>query len=320
MPSLEQLSEFARRTGYREEVLEKVIRLLELLADMNRHPDLSQALVLKGGTALHLGSGAPRRLSVDLDFNYVGSIDRHVMEQERPRLEGALARIVQALGYHAQWSRPAHAGGKCFLNYRNALGTPDRIEVDVNFLHRQLVLPITVRRLWSPDPDAGVTANLLSLHELCAGKICAMLDRMMPRDLYDVAHLPQIAPEVWSSALFRAILIALAGALPHPLYSYRRNRGQRFSDEQVRRQLHPTLMKGEAPDIGELLERGWALVEPFLDLEEREREFVDRIQLGELCPELLFPDRPELADRLRQHPVLLWKAQNAAAQRRRSRS
>lgn len=66
MPSSEQLATLAQQSGYREATLEKVLRLLELLADIDRHPLLSQVLVLKGGTALHLGFGQPQRLSVDL--------------------------------------------------------------------------------------------------------------------------------------------------------------------------------------------------------------------------------------------------------------
>ena len=59
------------------------------------------------------------------------------------------------------------------------------------------------------------------------------------------------------------------------------------------------------------------LVEPFLHLTEAERAFVDGLQRGALKPELLFPDDPELAERLRRHPVLRWKAQNARAHDRR---
>jgi hypothetical protein len=42
-----------------------------------------------------------------------------------------------------------------------------------------------------------------------------------------------------------------------------------------------------------------------------DREYTDRLQLGDLRPELLFPADPETAGRLARHPALLWKAQNA---------
>ncbi len=315
MPSPEQLAAFARQSGYREATLEKVLRLLDLLADIDRHPLLSQVLVLKGGTALHLGFGQPQRLSVDLDFNYVGSLQREVMESARPQIEEALQRIATAQGYQVQWSRPAHAGRKCFLAYRSASATPDRIEVDLNFLHRQLLLPPSQRALWSPDPTQSVSSQIISLPELCAGKICALLDRMAPRDLFDMAYLHQLIPQASSDPIPRAIIIALSGALTHPIYSYKADRNQRLSEQHVTSQLHPMLLEGQRPTARELLDASWPLVEPFLDLTEAERAYVDLLQQGKLQPELLFPEDEDLAEKVRHHPVLLWKAHNAAQHR-----
>ncbi len=70
-PSRRYLEGLAAETGFREETLEKVLRLGEVAADISRHPLLSEVLALKGGTALNLCFAAPRRLSVDLDFNYI---------------------------------------------------------------------------------------------------------------------------------------------------------------------------------------------------------------------------------------------------------
>ncbi len=269
-------------------------------------------LVLKGGTALHLGFGQPRRLSVDLDFNHIGALERQAMEQDRPGVETALERIARAQGYQVQWPPQAHAGRKCFLNYRNQPGSPDRIEVDLNFLHRQLLLPATVQTMWSPEPAAEVSALILSLPELCAGKLCALLDRLAPRDVFDVACLPRIAPGLLTSSTFRPLFIALSGALLHPLHSYLGHRTPRLTPQQVRDQLHPMLLQDHEPGAEELTQTAWPLVEPLLQLTPAEQEYVDRLQRGELLPELLFPEDPEMAERLRRHPVLQWKAQNAA--------
>ena len=74
--SAEHIQRLAAETGFRLETLEKVIRLGELVADIGRHPLLSRVLALKGGTALYLMFGSPARLSVDLDFNYIGQEER----------------------------------------------------------------------------------------------------------------------------------------------------------------------------------------------------------------------------------------------------
>src|SRR5258706_11572267 len=100
-----QLIDLAASTGFRQETLEKVDRLVGLLDDVNRHPLLSKVLALKGGTALNLGFGPPSRLSVDLDFNYVGAADREAMLAQRPEVERAMESIARAQGYRVQRSR-----------------------------------------------------------------------------------------------------------------------------------------------------------------------------------------------------------------------
>jgi len=49
---------------------------------------------LKGGTALNVFHLQLDRLSVDIDLNYVGALDRDTMLKERPKIEEALQRIV----------------------------------------------------------------------------------------------------------------------------------------------------------------------------------------------------------------------------------
>ena len=57
--SAEYIEGLATETGFRTDILEKVIRLGEFAADIGRHPLLSRVLALKGGTALNLMFGPP---------------------------------------------------------------------------------------------------------------------------------------------------------------------------------------------------------------------------------------------------------------------
>jgi hypothetical protein len=63
--SAEHLAIEAETTGFRPEILDKVIHLLGLLEDLARHPYLQGRLALKGGTALNLFVLDVPRLSVD---------------------------------------------------------------------------------------------------------------------------------------------------------------------------------------------------------------------------------------------------------------
>jgi hypothetical protein len=87
--SREKLTNESQATGFRPEVLEKVVHLLNLLEGFNRHPFLKGRLALKGGTALNLFLFDVPRLSVGIDLNYIGSVSRAVMTSERPKVEQA---------------------------------------------------------------------------------------------------------------------------------------------------------------------------------------------------------------------------------------
>lgn len=310
----ESLARIAGKHGFREAAVEKVLRLGEILSEINRHPLLGTSLVLKGGTPLNLCFVPPRRLSVDLDFNYVGAEDREVMLKQRPVVEGAIRRIANAAGYQVQESADEHAGRKLYFNYQNTAGVRDRVEVDVNFQHRILLVPARRLIMWQPEGYPMLQPLVVGLEELVAGKLCALLDRTAPRDLWDASRLEVIAAPVWGTVRFRAIFIALAGTLPHPVHSYTEARFGRITRAAVEEQLYPALVAGERPPADMLRYSAWATVAPLLQLTDLEREFTDRLQRGDLRPELLFPEDDEMVSRLARHPALRWKAQNARRQ------
>ena len=315
----EHIETLAAETGFHPETLEKVIRLGEFAADVGRHPLLSRVLALKGGTALNLMFGAPARLSVDLDFNYIGQADRAGMLADRPEIERAIVIIGEGQGYRVQQSRDAHAGRKIYLSYTSAAGTPDRIEIDLNFLFRIPLGEITTRPLWQPPGIERPAIRIVPLEELFSGKLRATLDRAMPRDLFDTIRLPGYAAAMWASAQLRRIHVALAVTLPLPLYQYGQDRFERVTDSSIEEQLLPMLQDIAQPRASDLKEQAWSIVEPLVRLDEAERDYVDRVHAGELSPELLFPDDEELADRLARHPALLWKIENVRQHLSRSR-
>jgi predicted nucleotidyltransferase component of viral defense system len=87
----------AKATGFAADNLEKLLRLRELLTEFHKHPFLRGKLVLKGGTALNLFYLDLARLSVDIDLNYVGHVDREKMLAERPEIVRAAEQIATGL-------------------------------------------------------------------------------------------------------------------------------------------------------------------------------------------------------------------------------
>ncbi|MFQ5653562.1 MAG: hypothetical protein ACE5GW_02380 [Planctomycetota bacterium] len=75
------------------------------------------------------------------------------------------------------------------------------------------------------------------------------------------------------------------------------------------------LQREHRREVSSLRLRAWRVIEPLSQPAPAEREFTERLQEGELVPELLSPADARLADRLRVHPVLIWKAENTRAHR-----
>jgi hypothetical protein len=60
-----------------------------------------------------------------------------------------------------------------------------------------------------------------------------------------------------------------------------------------------------------MLEAVSPLLNTVLD-HEREATYLEAMAAGKYRPELLFAEQPEIVERIRQHPALLWKTENVA--------
>jgi predicted nucleotidyltransferase component of viral defense system len=107
-----QIRELATNTRFPAENLEKVLRLRELLTEFHKHTYLRGKLVLKGGTALNFFYLNLTRLSVDIDLNYIGHIDREATLRDRPEIARAVEQVFTGLGYRpSEWGRRLRVAG-----------------------------------------------------------------------------------------------------------------------------------------------------------------------------------------------------------------
>jgi hypothetical protein len=110
--TLAELNAAAAAEGFQPLMLEKVLRLLDLLEGIQAHPYLRGRLALKGGTALNLFMLDLPRLSVDVDLNYIGAVDRETMLAERPKVEQAIQAACGRLDLMVRRVPADHAGGQ----------------------------------------------------------------------------------------------------------------------------------------------------------------------------------------------------------------
>lgn len=189
MNSKAELLKWARTEQYKAENLEKVLKLLEVLRAFITVPFLKDRFVLKGGTALNIFHFRDLpRLSVDIDLNYIGSLDKSIMQEERVLINEAIQRILVGMNMKPYRNPTAYAGGKMIWQYDSLLGQKGNLEIDFNYLYRQPLLEVE----WKAPSISFHELDkipVLDLNELAAGKLTALFSRRTSRDFFDAHHL-----------------------------------------------------------------------------------------------------------------------------------
>jgi len=312
--SREDLLREADASGFRREVLEKVIHLLTLLSGFRSHPFLKDRVALKGGTALNLFIFYLPRLSVDIDLNYIGAADRETMLAERPKVEDAVRAVCSREGFDINRIPGEHAGGKWSLRYASALGQGGNLEVDLNFMFRVPLWPVAYLDSRPIGTFDAKNIPVIDTHELAAGKLAALFARTASRDLFD-AHQLLTRTDLNKERLRIAFIVYGAGSRTD--WRTLSVDSLQFDETELANRLLPMLRKNDLEDIGHPVEWAARLIgeckqslRVVLPLSENEREFLNMIlDYGEIAPELLTADA-ELAERIRLQTLLEWKAVN----------
>lgn len=313
-PSRETLQRVAGETGYQPGTLEKVVRLFDLLQEIMDDEALRDRFALKGGTALNVFHLNLDRLSVDIDLNYIGALDRAAMLAERSNLEAALTRILEAQGYQVRRQPEEHAGGKWIARHASSLGGQGSLEVDINFMMREPLFG--VERMNSVTLGGAEAKNVLVLdrNEIVAGKLVALLSRRAARDLFDARRIFAMSGLDW-----RGIKAAMLGIGAAGRGDWRAMSVDAIGVDQKELQAkllmclprsyfdaHGSVESWTAAAIEECRNE----LQPMLALSDNERAFLDGvIDKGEIDASLLDADAG-LQQRIGRMPMLNWKAEN----------
>lgn len=250
------------------------------------------------------------RLSIDIDLNYIATVNREEMLAERPDIGKAVKQIGVGLGYKVQNAVDDHALSEWQLGYINYSGTQDNIQIEINFLMRACALPVRVLPAVLMIDSQRCEFPVLGTEELFAGKIKAMIDRHHPRDLYDLYRFTK-SGLAHDGEILRKLAVLFCSTMPRDFRTYSIDRVSEVDTKQLEQLLYPLLKADDRPQPGEMLAATKPLLAAVLD-HERQHSYLAAIASGAYQPELLFPANPEIVNRIRLHPALLWKARNVA--------
>ena len=303
-----------KATGFRAEILEKVIMLIDLLNAIYRDKFLRSRFVLKGGTALNLFYLDLPRMSVDIDLNYIGSVDPTVMRSEREEIDRMMGRIFLEKSMEVVRKPSNHAGGKYVLKYPSALSYRGNLEFDINYMHRQLFQQAEIRNSINIAGFETVFP-VLNFSEIVAGKLCALFARDASRDLFDVY---QIVIQQGFDAKKMKTLFFIYGAMDSKK-DWRTISLEDINANQIdlKNKLIPMLRRNEAKTLQSARDLAKIYVEtcreklsPFFPLSKNEIAFYDHLKKGEVKPELLSKDK-DMIEKIKSHPAILFQAKKA---------
>ncbi len=295
------------RSAFAADTVEKVERLLEVLAALGEDPLLGPAFVLHGGTALNVFVDDLPRLSVDMDLMFVGRVDVAAMRQERPGVDERLRGVLAKLGYVVKAMNDEHSGQTYRLKYGATY-----IKIDLNYLSRVALLE--PRRMVCPISMPPVEYMVLDRRELLAGKVRALMGRVASRDLYDLARAGEKTPHLLDDPLARALVVrAISAADSFPAKRDPRDALSRFTepDDELVESLHTVLAADDQPSFPDMCERVADLLAPCALLSEDEAEYFRLLdEEATYRPELLLSLWPDVLERAKLDPVIQWKVQN----------
>ena len=323
-PTRRELGALADATGFRPDMLEKVVRLLALADDIATHPYLGGRLALTGGTALNMFIHNAPRLSFDLDYNYIGPADRQTMKAERPAVQQTLADLFADHGLRVK-KRPNsardYAGGKWALRYQDAFGGSESLAVDISYVRRVPLWPTKPHDSQRLGRWQATSVPLFDIHEIAAGKLCALYTRGLPRDLFDAALIPNL-PALDPAKLRTAFVIYGGGARPD--WRAVCANPPKVEAKELSRQLRPMLTHTDAQRtrpistdayLAELEAKADPARRMVVPLTPPERAFLHALlNQGRVEPHLLTADE-RLQKRIATEPWLQWKTHNVRKRR-----
>ena len=300
-----RVKQLAENKGFNQNPLEKALHLLNVLSKVDAHPGFAGSFVLKGGTGLNFFYYDVPRLSVDVDFNYVKSIDKNQMQNERKDISRLFLDLFSS-DYDVHLSKDTYALLQFEFGYKTGSGSSDLLKLDINFLHRLPIMP-PVQSTFDQFGQS-VSFTLLGLEELLAGKVVALLTRYAPRDLYDIYQTALLKPSL-DFQLLRS-LIRYYGLISRiPVLELFQLTLDQVSDYDIRRLLHPLLIRGQFPQSQKMIEKVQEFLTPLLSFSREEIEVIDHFYShGDLDGEILFP-QDELREIINKSPALAWRCE-----------
>lgn len=310
------IENISKETGFIQSTLEKVERLIRILEWMNSDEKLNKLLALKGGTAINTAVFNFPRLSVDIDLDLTENLSKEEMIKERETIHNLLVNYLNSNNYkiNMEKSKNVYALDSIVAEYIDIKGNIDNIKIEINYMNRVHILE-TKKIDVSTDvfKDKQLTIHCIHPIEIYATKFCALLSRTTARDLYDVYTLSKydLFDNEEKKLLKQCFMLEYIAVNDYKLKDMKIDNIEKLKRQDIKTKLLPTL-KDRNPrnsNIDEMKQAVREYLKDILSVDDRTKKFYDKFQKGIYEPELLF-DNEEIIERIKEHPMIIWKLNN----------
>lgn len=313
--SKKDIIKYAKEYKVNKGTLERVLRLVDILKFINEYEEIKGKLALKGGTSINLAYYNYLRLSVDIDLDYIGSLDKDIMLKDRTIIEKSILRYVESnnMQYRPDKSRKTHALDSFVFNYNNYFNSSDMLKIEINYMNRVHLFECEYKQITLPMAS---DVNILSLNkfDLFASKMNALIYRTTIRDIYDIynmINLKTIKPEemeFFKKSLIFYLLLSTEDKLDIKLlFDECIKRMSAFCNKRLPQYLTATLTENDSFEINKAV----SLISEFLnELKSRitndEFLFINEFPYNQNS---LFNDKC-IDGKIVNHPMIKWKQFN----------
>jgi len=301
---LRTLQKLQRDTGFNVDFIEKAHHITRILSEISENRELGKNLALKGGTVLNFVYLNIPRLSIDIDLNFVGALEKGEMLGLRPHISEGIQHLAEKLGYEAVMKPSSYIIDRFLLKYPTLKGTRDSIKVEINYLERASFVGNVKRdfkHFFTDIPKFKV--NTYTVEEICAMKTKAMVERLYARDIFDMYNISKL--ELKKEVAKKLMVLYMLMAKKRPEVKTLVSKIRRCEDKEIIRQVAQFVRQGYAVNATTVKRRVADFYESVFKLDSNDRKFLKRIEDGIVELDVLF-DGIRYNKEAQKHPSLCY--------------
>lgn len=303
--SKQYINDISTQTSFLGNNIEKVIRLMNILDFIFNESSFKDVLSLKGATAINLIHINLKRLSVDIDLDYHGFLEKDKVIQDGELILQELDEFMEKEGYLiSDKSRGSLILSSRMYSYENSSGNKDNIKVEINFIDRVSLYPCKITKISYFNKSINVVSP--SIEELYGMKLAALIDRSKPRDLYDSDFFFNNIAEINVESLKKATIFYLSLDWIYEIDAKVFSRIKSINWSMIKKELIPVLKKGEKFNLEEVQKNVISYLSQLLILNENEKIYLIKFSNGNYDPSLLFDET--ISEKVKNHPMAKWRA------------